>query len=423
MGIYLRNITWFFILFIGFEALGLREQGASGLGNQSAGVYSILQLIFLLVLFVSPVIYLTYFSQIRISDHLSLSIHLLFLFFIAELALNIISSGGYPLPKLLYNFYSLKYYLVFFFIMTWYPDIDSLKQLMKGTGIAALAAALVFLVFVFVYEFPSVIMKVTSDQMGRELRYLVPMGMLITFGLCFQLAAIVYKGFTWGRVLTGGVLLLAVYMQLHRNVHLGLLIILFMVVHKIFLSKQDKWIRWGVYSIIALAFFLFVKDILDNSESIIAQSVEEVTTDGGGIGIRVAVLVNSFNYVMANAPVTGIGFVWQDFDIYTIIQELFVLAPTNDNAYTNVLLCFGIAGVLLFGYLIFSMFRTIGKLRKTADKDVQVMRYTIQLSLVFILVSGFGSDNFIAYNSVIVFVILIGVLNRLKQIVHDRPVS
>lgn len=423
MNVYVRMITWFFLIFIGFEALGLREQGASGLGNQSAGIYGFLQIAFLLILFISPVIYFTYLSKIKLTGHLSVAIHLIFFLFIIELCLNSFSLGGYPVSRLLYNFYSLKYYLVFFFISLWYRDMPSLKELMDVLLVAAVISAVVFLFFAFVYEFPSVIKKLTSDQIGRELRFLVPMGMLMAYGLFYQVAQIIYLGKTPTRIITTAILLFAVFMQLHRNVHFALLVILIMILHKLFFTRQKLWIKSIVYGIACVIAVFVVQNLLSNSESVVSQSVQEASTDGGGIGIRVAVLTNSFDYVVAKAPLLGIGFVWQDFDIYTIIEDLFVLAPTNDNAYTNVLLCFGFIGLILFTYLIFSLYKALSNLKKTVSKNVQVFRYTNLLALTYTLITAFGSDNFIAYNSVFIFVVIIAVLNNLNRFVHDGTVN
>lgn len=420
MHLVLRNILFFFILFISFEAFGLREQGAAGLGNAEAGVYGILQLCYLLVLIAFTTLHFIFYKDIFLQDGLSKSIHLVFILIIVELVFSIFNaiSTGYSLGAVFHNLYSLKFYLVFFFITFWYVDIDSLIEMYDTLLYTGIISAVLFLIYIYVYEFPSLIKKLESDEIGRELRYLLPTGMLIAIAMNYQIAKMIYKGFTPLGFIITIVLFWAVFYQMHRNVHLSLMGVAATLFHQFYFSKMKRWIRISAYSIIVLAIVYYVQNIINNEESVVAATVNEVSNGSGGIGIRMAIMANSALYISQHAPIFGIGYLWQDFDLLSMMQTLLVLAPTNDNSYTNVLMVFGFSGILVFGYLLYCMFKALSSISKSIDSNVQVLYLTIRLSLVFILISGLGTDNFLAYNSTIIFVILFSSLNVINKYLY-----
>lgn len=420
MAIYLRNILLVFILFIAFEAFGLREQGSAGLGNESAGLYGILQLVFLFVLLIFMLLYFVFYKDIFLQDSLSYAIHCLFILIGVELLAGILTSvkGLYSIGSLLHNLYALKFYLVFFFIAFWYRDIESVKQLFDILFYTAVFSAVLFFIYVYIYEFPSLIRRLPSEELGRELRFIIPTSMLITFGMCYQIAKLIYRGFSWFNFAIAVLLFWGVFIEMHRNVHLGLLVVAAAIFHQFFFKKLKPKIQISVYVIIAVVICYYIGNIINKENSVVALTVNEVANASGNIGIRMALLANSSVYVLHNAPFLGIGYLWEDFDFTSMVRTLLVLAPTNDNSYTNILIVFGFLGVAVYLYLIIAMFKSLAKMAKHPDKEIAILHLTIKTCFIYVLVSGFGSDNFMTYNSTIIFVILFSAQNVINNYLY-----
>ncbi len=420
MASYLRNILFVFILFISFDAFGLREQGEGGLGNSNAGIYGILQLLFLGVLLVFMAFHFIFYRDIFLKDALSVAIHLLFLLFVVEFLASAMKSisGQYPFGGLMHNVYALKYYLVFFYITFWYRDAFSITEMFNTLLYAAVFSSSLFFIFVYVHEFPSLIQKLPSEELGRELRFVLPTSMLMAFGVCYQIAKFVYKKITVLGIAITLLLFWGVFIQMHRNVHLGLLALGAALFHQFFLRRVRLGYRIALYSIVGVVLVYYLSSIINKENSVVAMTVNEVTNASGNIGIRMALLANSSVYVYHNAPLLGIGYLWEDFDFTSMVRTLLVLAPTNDNSYTNILIVFGFFGIVIYTYLIATMFKSLSRVSKTVNPDIQVLHLTIKLVLIFILVSGFGTDNFMTYNSVVMFVILFSALNSINNYLY-----
>jgi hypothetical protein len=128
---------------------------------------------------------------------------------------------------------------------------------------------------------------------------------------------------------------------------------------------------------------------------------------GSASGLNNLVL-NSFNYVLNNYLLICVGLNWERLTNFLFyLKYSFIAGPTFDSGYANIIITYGIIGLVFYFYLIFNLLKILNSIKLSNNNFV--LAKTLKYLLIFIIFNSIGSDNFLIYNSALLFSFLISI--------------
>ncbi len=305
---------------------------------------------------------------------------------------------------------------------------DGVKIALNMLALNALIAAITIIAIIGLQIETAVVTVSQSEDINRLFRAIFPNALLVAAGwLLF-----------WSRYLTrgGGFLLLAsliclfsTVIQMHRSTLLTAFVVL------LFLFARMHLVRLGLHSLQKLVLTVIAGVILfvtayyvifvSSTAFLVASSAfVELFSLSGNSGHRALLVSNSLDYVLDSFGF-GVGLHWErvnDFDNY--LYRSFVAGPTLDSTYANIIIVYGIPGMLLFLWISREIFKA-GSLERwislqTLEKEVT---FFVRPFLVYCLGLGLGTDVAILSANSVVFVLYLIIVSLLQQqqVMHTCP--
>jgi len=407
----LYQIYFFLILFTYSDGFGLRGDGAwGGLGNSSMGPFALLQL----TLFAFSVYLMlgsgrSIFCASRLSKSTKLFL-LLFVLITIELLFQSLFSLNLDKLSKYANLIELKSWILLFSAPALYNKIGikSIVNVLKICGV--ISAVVVFYVLFFNIQ-GTAIKTMIGMSADRALRVIIPTASIIV--LAYFLCLSSYKQ-TKSIIDVAGALIcfLGTFIQLHRSSTFALLL-----VTALFIIMELKF-RIGSYVII-IAGGIFLLGFVFNKVgysfetlfSFFTESREMVKAgEDAGASMRFGMIANAISFVISNFLIIGIGLDWEpieDTELYNLLQ--FAETPTLDNGYYNIIIVFGILGLLLFLNMLLRLIIGSYKHKKngTGDKNFIIISSGVFFYLLYTSLVSMGNDCFLLD---LIFPIVIGIV-------------
>ncbi len=414
----INNIIIFILIFSSYKGLGLIGTGGVGRGNFN--LLSILQLISVIILslgFVYSLKEKNFFSDKLFKVFIVLIVYIFF-----ELAFSLITlsvSNNYSLSNTLYNFTKIFDVLSIFVIISRIKTKKEFYNFYRFISILAVISAVIVIIVFFVGDV-GLFKKGSSIKIGSEFRFAIPSAYIIVTGYFFLLAKILHGRFKKIELFILPFLFLVVFMQMNRStmviltgltilaiifntkfnirfiVFISLFIILLGAVINVFLEKVG--VSYKELQYIADYSFNGIKDYNSNNTFI----------------WRLEVLLNNLNYVSVKGHIFGIGFNWQYYDFISYARNHFVMSPTNDNAFANIIIVLGIPGIIIYYLLIKNIFGAL----KSKDKQFDFITVGIKYSLVYLLLISFFSKGILIGTGGVMINLLFGMTYVHKRVLN-----
>lgn len=422
LNIQIKKGIIFILIFTSYKGLGLFSGG--GLGRGEFNLLSVLQIITTLLLF------LFFLRAIKNKNKYSGSLFKIFLVLIAylffEFVLSLILlvfSGGVPVMSSFYNFTKIFYVLAFFSTITL---IDSKKELTIIYNFIITTAIVSAIIAIIAFFFPGfgLFMQQQSIKIGSEFRFYIPTSSVIVSGYFFLLAKNIKQSFRSIDVFLLLLLFLVTIMQLNRSTII--LLVVFTALAFIFNGKL-KIIPYLVVFIL-LAYFISniflervglsfkeIGYIIDYS----FNGVKNYNSNNTFIW-RLEVLLNNLNFVTLKGHIFGIGFNWRAYSFVDYANNHFVLSPTNDNAFANIIIVLGLPGMVIYYSLIKKSFSSLNN-KKNKIYKTDFVNMGLKYSLLYLLsISFFTNGILIGSNSLMIY-ILIGLIYSYALFGQRKP--
>jgi len=392
------TIFWVLFLFIFFDGFGLRKNQWD---NNYLGIYKILQKLFLfLSLFYFVFRFHLFFNKL---NSLSIAIKIYFLLLLIILIQSIfqfIFNEHISIIYLFDNFLKLKYILLYFFVTTfifYFDDCDSIVNAFIFSGFLSILS--IVLVFFFNYKSDSINLSFTN-QIDRQMRIIIPTSLILVFNLFYFLNLFFIRKKIYFLLLSFLFLLFTI-VQLHRSVLFSISICFIIFIFNYYKSMT---FNFKLLLIFILLFFLIYLNfsfdgILFNTFN---SGFNDVINNTGTISGRNNLILNSLYYSFNNYLLLGVGLNWEKLTNFLFyLKYSFIAGPTFDSGYANIIITYGIIGLISYSFLFYSLFKSLNNI-KISNKYF-ILAKTFKFLLIFIIFNSFGSDNFLIYNSTLLF--------------------
>lgn len=401
---YIITSLYILMLFTATEGFGLRTNDWGAIGTGNWGLFSICQLLLIVLIFVSIFYpkgdYKIQKSRIGFWYGVYLSLFAVICF---ELFFQAASNFDVELSSIL-NIFELRYAL-FFFVTVIVCRICGTDQTFKYLFWSAIVSSIIAL-GVVLFNVPSdtsIKIVMSEGSIVHAYRVLMPTATLISLGYFYSLMSfrqeknIIY-------LLAAFICFAALLVQLHRSSTFSLLL-----VTVLFLWHEYKIRASSIIPTIVTIIVLFISaNLLFN---VIGYSFEtlwkvaETTNEGMLEGtdntatMRFDMLGKALEYNVNNYGIFGIGLSWEKLDMDDYLFTHLTLRPTNDSGYYNIIIMFGVLGSLIFILLIARVFWSLISLRRNSDKSSITYKHAsiCMWTLLNVLFVSLGSDNFVIY--------------------------
>lgn len=389
---------YFFILFFSFDAFGLKPYELGRYAGSMYGIFNLLSIGLMIFLLLYVPKHLKIFKS-----PIGKAIFLVGLLIAFYTALEIVQGRISKLANLLV----LKSYILFFTTLVVYEKagLDKLWNLLK---LISLICSLIAIVVV-VLNIPDLSIHVSKSSETGDSGVLMPTGPVIAFGMFAFLTSYFKKKRTLDLVF---VLLCmgACFIQQHKGIIVSMAFTLFLsyAINKRINLKSII----GGFALIVVAYFV-LSILLSKSGFSVNELIEEFTQMGSGghsddtAMLRFLMLGNAYNYVITHYGL-GIGLNWQEYDVVEYVNNAFTMSPTMDSGYYNIIIMFGVYGIIVYLYCFVSTFRVLNRERKRADIGLQEQIYTNSLFVLFIyiLMTSISGEFFILDESPVFYITL-----------------
>lgn len=389
---------YFFILFFSFDAFGLKPYELGRYAGSMYGIFNLLSIGLMIFLLLYVPKHLKIFKS-----PIGKAIFLVGLLIAFYTALEIVQGRISKLANLLV----LKSYILFFTTLVVYEKagLDKLWNLLK---LISLICSLIAIVVV-VLNIPDLSIHVSKSSETGDSGVLMPTGPVIAFGMFAFLTSYFKKKRTLDLVF---VLLCmgACFIQQHKGIIVSMAFTLFLsyAINKRINLKSII----GGFALIVVAYFV-LSILLSKSGFSVNELIEEFTQMGSGghsddtAMLRFLMLGNAYNYVITHYGL-GVGLNWQEYDVVEYVNNAFTMSPTMDSGYYNIIIMFGVYGIIVYLYCFVSTFRVLNRERKRADIGLQEQIYTNSLFVLFIyiLMTSISGEFFILDESPVFYITL-----------------
>lgn len=389
---------YFFILFFSFDAFGLKPYELGRYAGSMYGIFNLLSIGLMIFL----LLYVPKHMKIFKSP-IGKAIFLVGLLIAFYTALEIVQGRISKLANLIV----LKSYILFFTTLVVYEKagLDKLWNLLK---LISLICSLIAFVVV-VLNIPDLSIHVSKSSETGDSGVLMPTGPVIAFGMFAFFTSFLKKKRTLDLVF---VLLCmgACFIQQHKGIIVSMAFTLFLsyAINKRISLKSII----GGFALFVVAYFV-LSILLSKSGFSVNELIEEFTKMGSGghsddtAMLRFLMLGNAYNYVITHYGL-GIGLNWQEYDVVEYVNNAFTMSPTMDSGYYNIIIMFGVYGIIVYLYCFVSTFRVLNRERKRADIELQEQIYTNSLFVLFIyiLMTSISGEFFILDESPVFYITL-----------------
>jgi len=397
------NIFIIYFLIISYtKILGIyKNDGGIGIGQLN--VLGIAQIISIVLLLLG--IFLNIF-KVQIFNSKIKRIFIVFFFIvIVSIVLGIVKTilDGLALSSFIQNVSILYIYGILIILSATFKLKEDILMIFEIINNLAVIASIVTIYQVLFIPSEINVGLTIYDQF----RYFSTTGLLVAFSFFIEYTKLLQSGtITLKGILILSLTAIAVLIQMHRSVLLGFAIVNFI---PIVMTKKIKAplikiviISTGIVIIggIVLSITSFS---LNKINFMFTNSISDLETGDGSFLFRLGVFINTFMDVIKNYPILGRGFIWQKLDLNSYYTTLTAYSPTTDNSYTNVLLCFGLTGFIVFLALIFVSIKNLIILYKS---EAELIILPILLAQIYVFLNSFFTDNFFGMPSTIVTIII-----------------
>lgn len=395
---YFILFLYFVILFFSFDAFGLKPYE---LGRYAGSLYGVFYLLSIGIM-IFMLLYVPKNMKI-IKSPIGKSVLLIGLLIFFYSALEIIQGRVSNLINLL----ALKSFILFFTTLVVYEKagLDKLWNLLK---LISLICSLIAIVVVAL-NIPDLSIQVKKSSEYGDTGVLIPTGLVIAFGMFAFLTSFLKKkrkiDLAFALLCMG-----ACFIQQHKGVIISMAFTLFLS-YSINKRISLKSIIGGI-SLIVVAYFV-LSILLSKSGFLVNELIEEFTQIGSGghsdetAMLRFLMLGNAYNYVLTHYGL-GIGLNWQEYDVVEYVYNAFALSPTMDSGYYNIIIMFGIYGILVYLYCFVSTIRVLNIKRKRADNGLQeqICTNSLLVFFIYILMSSISGEFFLLDESSMFYISL-----------------
>ena len=419
-----KKLILFLLFFCSFEGLGLRADWWGGFGKDSLGFFGVLQLLLLFFMIFYPIINKKgpyFLSNNSVSTPIKM-ILLLTLIILFQGFFQVYFNNRFNLGMLFSNFMKIKYiFYIFIFSILFLENKSILKGVSTIVHIALLSS--IFAIIIIAFNITDLALKISiTEYVGREFRVIMPTGLLIAFGYFYMLVKyILSKKNIYLFIIF--VFFSALLFQMHRTIIISIILVTiyaFLLVSKLNF-KSAFFLFFFIFFILLIIFFIF--DYINYSANNILESFietkSEINDSTGSYNVRTNMISSSIFYTLNNYLILGVGLDWEVMNsasetIY--LEKGFIAAPTFDTGYGSIIITYGILGVAIYSFLIYRLFKSISfSLKNAVNIENKTIAYTLLLTLVYLLLTGFSSDNFIQYNSSVIFFLIISLTYSLEN--------
>ena len=402
----LRYIFAFFLaitIFSSTQGFGLRdtENSSDGLGFGNIGIFGLLQLVTLAIMFISLIISGKEYSLKSTSIGKSCKVYFfLYILICIQLLFQYILSGGVSGDLSCYaNLLQMRYFLSFFITIVIARFIGRNLTFNIISLCAVIASVISLAVIVLNIGNTGIGIKINEYDITHALKIFIPAAPLAAFGYFYYLSSFMNKK-NLVYLFFSVICFITVLVQLHRSTMLALLF-----TSVLFLLSSGK-ISIKKISVIAISFVLilivglYAFNLVGYSGEMFVENLE-ATSEGIQSGednnslLRFLMLENAFEYVISHYVIFGIGLDWAPLDFDTYIKSHFAATPVFDSSYYNIIIVFGLLGVILFFKVLFSYISSM--LIILRDKNTYYKPYAKALffSMLYFLMTAFGGDLFL----------------------------
>jgi hypothetical protein len=371
----------------------------------------ILLLIALLLAFLKP-----YKKKIDPGDKILLPLFLFILFIFFQVIRNFIQGTN---PQ--YILRGVKTIYMFFYI---FPIIIFIKNKSELNKIIHIIIFIGFVsATVAIFQFITGTTLEASDSrsfVGGFSRIYHPGAILMAF--CFLLSISHFLIFGVNRkfyfiYLQIPILFLGILTTLARSligmvICCSVLLVLFYLLHERKLFVFQKVLLLSL--LIIIGFYYFSKKSgfgIENLKLRADSAISDISYFSGNLYGRYLFILNSFEAIIRTSPIYGKG-----FDIKYGSSILNPFSFNCDATYNNVLLLFGVSGILLLLFLFYRIVKLsiIGYKRSINNSNFKAIYLTLQVMPIFFIVNGFFNALIISSWNLTVLITIIGILFLLR---------
>lgn len=307
----------------------------------------------------------------------------------------------------LINLMSLKPYLLFFTTLVVYEKvgIDKLWNILKVLSLICSLVAIIVVLF----NIPDLSIQVKRSSEYNDSGVLIPTAPIIAFGMFAYLTSFLKKR-RMADFVFAMICLSACFIQQHKGVLISMaftLLVSYIINKKVSLKSLFR----GLF-IFLVAFFL-LSIVLNKTGFSFNEIIEEFAELGSGghsddtALLRFIMLSNAYNYVISHFGM-GIGLNWQEFDIVEYVQDAFALSPVMDSGYYDIIIMYGVYGIIAYLYCFISTLLVLYRERKRRDmgKQEQIYINSLLVLFIYILMSSITGEYFILDYSVMFYTTL-----------------
>lgn len=415
---------WFFLFFVTTEGYGLRMESWGGASaGLNIGWFTFLQLsLNLLALVMLPKGFKSLLNGYRI--HIGKAVFILAFVTPFYLFLLTFIKGAFgeslQLNEIVQNIMSMKSMLLFFLFANLISQPNGMKIAWDMLAFNALVAALVIILIIGLQLETAVVSVSTSEDVTRFFRAIFPTSLLVASGWLLFWSRYLARGGV-APLLASMICLFSTVIQLHRNTLIAVFVVLlFVFARLLFVNLKIRFTqRLTLIVVVGTIFSVAAYYALEVSPFITMYALsafDEFSSLSGNAGHRFLIIFNSFDFVL-NSFGLGQGFYWERVeDLGEYLNASFIAGPTFDSTYANIIIVYGIPGMLLFLWIAIESFKT-GNPKQSffvslLDKEISIF---IRPFLVFCLVVGLGTDLVLFSSNAVIFAIFLLIVVQLKK--------
>lgn len=407
------TIIYVIILFFSLDAFGLKPYE---LGRYSGSLYGTLNLVsigvMLLLLLLIP-------QNIKIfKSPIGKAFLLIGVLIVFYSAIEVIQGRLSNLTNLLV----LKSYFLFFTTLVVYEKagMDRLWSTLKHLSLVCSVVAIV----VIALSIPGLSIQFSKASGNGDVGVLMPTGPVIAFGMFAYITSYFKRGRTQD-LLFALLCMGACFLQQHKGVLISMAVTL-LLSYAINKKMNLKTVVSG-FALIIFAYFAF--NILLSKTGFSGNELIEQFSELGSGGhsdetamLRFLMLGNAYDYVISHLGL-GIGLNWQEYDVVEYVHDAFVLSPVMDSGYYDIIIMFGIYGVIVYIYCFITTFRVLNKERKMKEMSIQQHIYinALLVLFVYILMTSVTGEFFILDYSYMFYITL--ALSLIMSSTKSKPIT
>ena len=416
-----------FVLFVELKGLGAFSKGGFGSGNVNLLAFTQILTILILIIYLLGIKFKFTYNRNNLIQLPTILVYSLFVIAIIKSTFDWLILNELTLTDFYSNVKYVHIYLLFFLIIALVKTEDDINRLVKLIIYLALVGTLLEIWVIITHISTGTIILVEGSASIRKLRVLTPVGTFIAMAFYLKFAELwCRKNISFSGVIILILLAFGVLIQMHRSVFFAFfasLIFFFVFIElKQFFSKKFKKI---VFVIIVIFIVVLIINYLTPSNfdlsKLIRSSIADEKTNTGTLSFRVEVLKNTISYILKNKLIFGTGFSWHITEFIDYWNGKFSYSPSNDNSVTNILLVFGIPGLIVYILLFFRIFKFwIISIKDLININIKIYSVGFILTSFYLLFTLFFSDNVMGYTNTITLIILWSIAYRLNSLNIDK---